>query len=271
MAAKGIYPAVSGAIAQAQRLDTISNNIANANTVGFKKDQQTFREYLTSLEKETNLIKVPKVPATIESFHDMLGLDQSQVDSSGTYTDFSSGGLIPTGNALDLAIDGEGFFEVMSADGLRLTRKGHFQIDGNGTLVTPEGHPVLTSDVDGTDPAERMIRIPMAGGKVHIDEDGGIYQGEEFLGQISVVGVENKLGLRKVGNSQFSFIEGQNPNVQNIENPKMRQGYLESSNVNIVQEMTDLIQASRAFETNQKAISAYDSMADKLVNQVPKA
>jgi len=271
MAAKGIYPAVSGAIAQSQRLDTIANNIANANTVGFKKDQQAFREYLTSLEKESDLLKVPKIPATIESFYDMQGLDQSMVDSAGTYIDFSNGGLIPTGNALDVAIDGDGFFEVISPEGLRLTRKGHFQIDGNGTLVTSEGHPVLSSDSEGVDPAERLIRIQPGGAKVHIAEDGGVFQGEEFLGQISVVRVGNKLALRKVGNSQFTFIENQNPNVENIENPKLRQGYLEGSNVNIVQEMTDLIQASRAFETNQKAIAAYDAIADKLVNQVPKA
>jgi flagellar basal-body rod protein FlgG len=270
MAAKGIYPAVSGAIAQAQRLDTISNNIANANTVGFKKDYQTFREYLTSLEKQSDLLKVPKVPATIESFYDMQGLDQSLVDSSGTYTDFSMGGLIPTDNSLDVAIDGEGFFEIMTPEGIRLTRKGHFQIDGNGTLVTSEGHIVLSSDQEGADPASRMIRIQPNAGKVHIEEDGSVYQGEEFLGQISVIGVQNKQALRKVGNSQFAFIENRDPKIQFIENPNLRQGYLESSNVNIVQEMTDLIQASRAFETNQKAISAYDAIADKLVNQVPK-
>lgn len=271
MAAKGIYPAVSGAIAQSQRLDTISNNIANANTAGFKKDHQTFREYLTSLEKESDLLKVPKIPATIESFHDTLGLDQSLVDSSGTYTDFSHGGLIPTGNALDTAIDGEGFFEVMSSEGLRLTRKGHFQIDGNGALVTPEGHMVLSSDAEGVDPSERIIKVQPGGGKIQIAEDGAVYQGDEFLGQISVVGVANKQALRKVGNSQFAFVENQNPQSQTIDNPTLRQGYLEGSNVNIVQEMTDLIQASRAFETNQKAIQAYDSIADKLVNQVPKA
>jgi flagellar basal-body rod protein FlgG len=270
MAAKGIYPAVSGAIAQSQRLDTISNNIANANTVGFKKDQQTFREYLTSLEKESDLIKVPKVPASIESFYDMKGLDQSLVDSSGTYTDFSQGGLIPTGNSLDIAIDGDGFFEVMSTEGIRLTRNGHFHLDGNGTLVTSEGHPVLSSDVNGADPSERMIRVQPGGGMVHIAEDGSVFQGEELLGQISVVEVGNKLALQKVGNSLFTFIENQKPNVENVENPKLRQGYLEGSNVNIVQEMTDLIQASRAFETNQKAIAAYDAIADKLVNQVPK-
>jgi flagellar basal-body rod protein FlgF len=270
MVAKGLYPAVSGAIAQSQRLDTIANNMANANTVGFKKDQQTFREYLTSLEKESDILKVPKIPATIESFYDQQGLDQALVDSSGTYTDFSQGSLISTHSSLDAAIDGEGFFEVVTPEGMRLTRKGHFHVDGNGLLVTSEGHPVLVGDQAGVDPSERVIRVQPDLGSVKISEDGSVFQGEEFLGQISVINPLNKQALKKVGQSYFSFIENQDPQIQVLENPKLRQGYLESSNVNIVQEMTDLIQASRAFETNQKAIQAYDSIADKLVNQVPK-
>lgn len=271
MSAKGIYTALSGAIAQAQRLDTISNNIANANTTGFKKDQQTFREYLTSVEKEPQVIKVPRVPASVDSFYDMQGFDQSYVDSSGTYTDFSQGSLISTGGALDVALDGEGFFEVATPQGIYMTRKGNFHIDGNGALVTSEGHPVLTSDGEGADVSSRVIQINPNAGALSIAEDGSVFQGEELLGQLSVVKVLDQSTLQKVGNSSYRFRENSTPNVEILEAPKMRQGFLESSNVNIVQEMTDMIAASRSFETNQKAITAYDAIADKLVNQVPKA
>lgn len=271
MAAKGIFTALSGAIAQGQRLDTISNNIANANTVGFKKDQQTFREYLTTFEKEQEVIKVPRLPATTESFYDMQGLDQSYVDSSGTYTDFSQGSLTPTGNSLDVAIDGDGFFEVVTPQGIVMTRKGNFSIDGNGTLVTGEGLPVLTTDEGGADPAGRIIQLQPNAGNVQIAEDGSVFQGEELLGRLSVIRVIDQSTLQKTGNSSYKFRENANPEVAVIDSPKLRQGYLEGSNVNIVQEMTDMIAASRAFETNQKAIQAYDSIADKLVNQVPKA
>ena len=112
MSTKGVYTALSGAMAQALKLDTIANNIANVNTPGFKRDQQIFREYLTANEKPPEVIQVPKVIASVESFYDMQGGDKSFVDPIGTYTDFSQGGLRHTGNALDLAIDGKGFFEI---------------------------------------------------------------------------------------------------------------------------------------------------------------
>ncbi|MCS6837637.1 MAG: flagellar basal-body rod protein FlgF [Bdellovibrionaceae bacterium] len=269
MAAKGIYMAVSGALAQSQRLDTIANNIANANTVGFKRDQQTFREYLTQLEKSEDMIRVPRIPASVESFYHLHGEDQSYVDTAGTYTDFSQGVLLPTGNKLDLAIDGDGFFEIATPNGIRLTRKGNFKIDGNGMLVTSEGYPVLSADEGAVE--DRVIRLdPSRGDVVDIHEDGGVYQGGSFVAQIAVVKVNDQRNLRKMGNSYFDFINDEQNSLALVEQPTLRSGFLEGSNVNVVKEMTDMIQASRAFETNQKAIQAYDMIADKLVNQVGK-
>lgn len=271
MAAKGIYTALSGAIAQSQRLDSIANNMANANTTGYKRDQNTFREYLTALEKEQSVIKVPKLPATIDSFYDMQGLDQSYVDNNGSYIDFTQGGLTPTGANLDVAIDGAGFFEVQSPEGIVLTRKGHFQINEEGLLTTAEGLPVLASDENGANPEERYIKINGSqGAQFEIAEDGQVYQGDLRLGRLSLVDIQDKNQLRKVGNSLYRVADGVTPQVTSVEKANLRQGYLESSNVNIVQEMTDMIQASRAFETNQKVITAYDNISDKLVNQVPK-
>jgi len=270
MAAKGIYSALSGAIAQSQRLDTIANNMANANTSGFKKDMQTFKQYLTSQEKEQQLLKVPRVPASVESFYDMQGLDQAYVDASGSYTDFSQGGLKATGNPLDIAIEGSGFFEVATPSGLSLGRKGNFSIDGNGILVTTEGYPVLSADNPTADTSERVIKVDPNLGKLAISEDGSIFQGENYIAQLSLVDVVDKSTLKKMGNSLYQFNQNAKPELVSIQNPQLKQGFLETSNVNIVQEMTDMIAATRAFETNQKAISAYDSIADKLVNQVAK-
>ena len=270
MASKGIYPAVSGAMAQAQRLDTISNNIANANTIGFKRDEQTFREYLTYLEKNDDHIKVPKQVASIDSFYEQLGRDQSYVDSSGTYIDFSPGVMLPTARPLDVAIDGEGMFELATPNGIRYSRRGSFNIDGNGILVNHLGHPVLTAD-EGN-PEERVIRVNVNGGPVRIDEHGGVYQGGEFLGQLAVVQAPHPQQWRKAGNGYFEWKSSStdSPKLNYLENVSLKSGFLEGSNVNIVKEMTDLISATRAFEANQKAMQAYDSLADKLVNQVPK-
>ena len=117
MPIKGVYTALSGAIAQSTKLDTIANNIANVNTPGFKRDQQVFAEYLTANEKEPTTIPIPRDVAAIESFYNMQGGDKSYVHEKGTYTDFSQGSLKRTGGALDVAIDGPGFFEVDSPQG----------------------------------------------------------------------------------------------------------------------------------------------------------
>jgi flagellar basal-body rod protein FlgG len=269
MSTKGVYTALSGAIAQSQRLDTIANNIANVNTPAFKRDQQVFREYLTANEKPPSVIQVPRIPASVESFYDMQGGDKSFVDSNGTYTDYSQGGMKNTGNPLDVGIDGRGFFEVASPNGVRMTRHGSFKIDGNGQLVTKDGYPVLKQGEAGSDPASRVIKVqgtlPIA-----ISDAGDIYEGENLLGRLSLVDVKGKDQLQKVGGSLYEFKSNVKPEAENVASRSLKQGFLEQSNVNIIQEMTDMIATTRTFESTQKAISAYDSMTDKLVNTVGK-
>jgi flagellar basal-body rod protein FlgG len=257
-------------MAQNLRLETTANNIANVNTPGFKKDQQVFQEYLTANEKPPEVIQVPKVPGSIESFYDTQGGDKSFVDTAGSFTDFSQGGLKPTGNTFDVAIEGKGFFEVATPYGVKLSRNGAFTLDGNGTLVTRDGYPVLKSAPAGTEPAERLITVSNKG-PVVIGEGGRVFQGEEEVGAISVVNVTNELSLHKEGSSLYGFKQNYPAEYTAQANPNLKQGFLEASNVNIVQEMTDMITATRLFDSTQRAIQAYDNMADKLVNVVPKA
>jgi len=269
MSTKGVYSALSGALAQSLKLDTIANNLANVNTPAFKRDQQIFNEYLTANEKPPEVIQVPRVPASIESFYDMQGGDKSYVDTKGTFTDFSQGGLRPTGNTLDVAIDGKGFFEVATPTGVKLTRAGNFTLDGNGQLVTKDGFPVLLNGEPGADPAARTVRLEGTG-PITINDSGDLFQGTQQLGRLSLVDVKNPDALRKVGNSLYGFKDTMAPELSNVANPSLKQGFVEASNVNIVQEMTDMIQTNRVFESTQKAIGAYDSMAEKLVNVVGK-
>ena len=269
MSTKGVYTALSGAVAQSLKLDTIANNIANVNTPGFKRDQQLFNEYLTANEKPPEVIQVPRIPASIESFYDMQGGDKSFVDSKGTFTDFSQGSLKHTGNPLDVAVDGPGFFEISTPQGVRLMRNGNFTLNGQGELVTKDGFPVLKAGGEGADPASRTIRVE---GKspISINDRGEILEGDKNLGQLSLVNVLNPDCLQKVGNSMYNFKTNMAPQLVDIKNPAMRQGFVELSNVNVVREMTDMIMTNRIFESTQKAISAYDGMADKLVNVVGK-
>lgn len=269
MSTKGVYTALSGAVAQSLKLDTIANNIANVNTPGFKRDQQVFQEYITEREKEGTVINVPRIPASPESFYDLQGKDKSFVDLAGTYTDFSAGSVKATGNPLDLAIEGDGFFEIATPNGVQLTRNGSFRMDGNSRLVTGEGFPVLMEAEPGADVETRIITAE--NGQLRIENNGDILDGaNNVLGRISLSRVTDKNALNKVGAQRYGFKPNFQPEVTPVANPQFLPGFLEASNVNIVKEMTDMIATTRVFESTQKAISAYDSMADKLVNVVPK-
>jgi flagellar basal-body rod protein FlgF len=265
---KGIYVAASGAIAQSAKLDTIANNLANVNTPGFKRDSQLFKEYLTSYEKEPGTITVPRIPASIESFYDMQGGDKSYVDLNGTYTDFSQGGLKPTGNKLDVAIEGKGFFEVATPEGIRLTRVGSFSLDSEGRLVTKQGYPILREGAPGANAAGREIKITNA--NVTISPNGEIFEGAESKGKLSILNVGNKDAVQKQGQNLYSFRDNQDPQLSISSEGQLQQGFLEGSNVNPIREMTDMIAATRTFETAQKGIQAYDQITGKAVNDVPK-
>ncbi|MEZ4872889.1 MAG: flagellar basal-body rod protein FlgF [Bdellovibrionales bacterium] len=266
MSSNGIYTALSGAVAQSQRLDTIANNIANSNTTAFKKDNQTFYEYLTANEKAGDVIQVPRVPASIESFYDMQGGDRGYVDSAGSYTDFSQGQLKKTGNRFDLAIEGKGLFEVLTPNGVQYTRNGQLKVDSQGRLVTKHGYPILSEGA--ADPATLIVNIEDS--NITVSYEGDIYSGNDIVGRISVVEVANPDALKKQGASYYTTKENYAVQVQPAEAARVHQGFQEGSNVNIVQEMTDMISATRAFESAQKAIRAFDMIDQKLVNDVGK-
>lgn len=260
---KGIYTAVSGAIAQSARLDTIANNLANLGTHGFKRDQQVFREYLTSYEKGMPDITAPRIPASIESFYNMQGGDKSYVDLAGTATIFEQGILQQTGNPLDLAIEGDGFFEVETPNGTMMTRQGNFKMNALGELVNGQGHPVILED--GTN-----LTLANGSREIAVTPEGYIFVDNVVRGRLSIVSVENKDALHKIGNSLYVLRENFDPEL--LENPifKIHQGYLESSNVNALQEMAEMINATRTFEATQKAIQAYDRMSEQLTKEVPR-
>lgn len=258
---KGIFTAVSGAIAQAARLDTVANNLANVNTTGFKRDGQVFREYLTAYNKEPGAIEAPRVPASIESFYAVNGGDKSYVDIDGSYSDFSQGVVKSTGNKLDMALEGNGFFEVATPDGVRLTRAGNFSIDGDGRLITKQGYPVQK---------EGGGEFKFTSADIVVANNGEVFDAGQSLGKLSLVNIANKDALAKQGMNLFSFRDGQDPQRTSSTETKVNQGFLEGSNVNVIREMTEMIAATRTFESTQKAIQAYDQMNAKAVNEVPK-
>lgn len=266
MSAKGIYAAVSGAMAQNSRLDTIANNLANVNTTSFKKDRQVFSEYLSAYERPSDVIQVPRVPASVESFYDMQGGDNAYVNPAGTFTNFEQGGLKPTGSPLDLALEGKGFFEVATPSGMRWTRNGSMQVDGNGKLVTKEGHTVLKEGQG--DPAQRYFQLSSR--NVTITQKGEVFDGGNMVGRLALVDFTKNDDLQKVGNSYYTLKANAQSQPVPADEARVHQGYVEASNVNVIEEMTDMIAANRVFEATQKAIKGHDQMDDKLINQVGK-
>ena len=269
MSTKGIYTAVSGAVAHSAKLDTIANNIANANTPGFKRDKQLFKEYLTSYEKQPTVLEVPKVPASIESFYPLNGGDKSYVDVNGTSTSFKQGALKVTGNSLDIGLEGDVFLEVQTPGGTRFTRNGHYTLNADGFVVNKEGFPLLLSGEEGQPYQERMIQL---GDQRNFDVTvrGDVFVNGVNQGRLSLKTVTEKDALLKEGSSLYTIKENFDNQVIDATKYKVHQGAFEQSNVNIVKEMTDMINATRIFESTQKVIQAYDQMNQKLTNEVPR-
>ncbi len=251
---RSLHIAATGMSAQEAHLDGISNNIANANTVGYKRQRVEFQDLLYQT------IRAPGAPTgatTMDPSGVQLG---SGVRVAGTARSFSQGTLLNTQNALDVAIEGNGFLAVQQADGtMAYTRSGSLQTDGQGRLVTPEGLPL--------DPP---VVIPPDAQDVSIAPDGtvtalvGTDTTPVELGQISIATFQNPGGLYAIGHNLYR--SSQASGEASIGRPgeegrgQLLQGSLEQANVNIVEEMIGLISAQRAYEMNSKVIHSADEM-----------
>ena len=236
---KGIYSAASGMIPRMLKQESIANNLANVNTPGYKRESVFLRQLsgaqirASQTESEWQTPMVDKI-----------------------YTDFSEGSLEYTGEPLNFAIDGSGFFAVETPQGEAFTRSGDFHLDPNGVLVTSDGLPVLSS----------AGQIAPGQGELSISVDGTIrIDGDEF-GKLRLVDFEKPYQLEKMAAGIYRPLP--DANQTDLEFTYVRQGYLEKSNVDIVREMVDMIDSYRNYESDQKAIQILDSTVDKAVNQV---
>ncbi|WP_372653927.1 flagellar basal-body rod protein FlgF [Halobacteriovorax sp.] len=275
---KELWVPLSGAIAQQRKVETIANNVANANTPGFKKDQIVFKEYLTQFEKGHNQdIDLPHKEWKPEDFYRSYGAEHARVKVDGSFTDFQQGQTSPTGNPLDIALKGKGFLEVLTPNGVRYTRKGNLSINPAGLLVTDGGDPVLsrldpaliTAGGDLPAPNERTIQLPQSAGRLSINFQGELSNNNGKISDLSVVEFNDIHALKKEGNSFYI-----NQNIKNISTDQNKtavyQGFIEQSNVNAIQEMSDLIKANRNFESIQRVIKTYDTISGKGVNEIAK-
>jgi len=241
-----------------QKLDVASSNIANANTTGFKADTvvtQSFPEQLAN--------SIEALPGSKPHNISPIGGLNLGVAISSLHTNFDNGSLQETGGPLDLALDGSGFFVINSTDEAgnlleRYTRSGSFSLSNERNLITQNGDTVL--GLSGN-----PITVPE--GELYINNSGRIYVDGNFIDTIRIVDFENKEQLRAEGYGRYIALNGAN------ETPftgQVQQGFLENSNVNIVKEMVNMINISRAYEANQRLITIHDTTLGQAVSDIAR-
>jgi len=239
---KGIYTSASGMQYLQLKQEIIANNLANVSTTGFKKEG-VFRKTLIDMEK------ILKMNAA-----DFVNLEE--VDE--VRTDYSQGSFKVTNNPLDFAIDGDGFFVVETLNGIRYTRNGNFLLDGDNYLVTTHGYRILD---------ENNLPIQITDGDVFIGDDGSVMVNGEVTAVLNITDFPKPYNLLKMGDGLFEDLSGAGL-TPDFDTYRIRQGVLEDSNVNAIEEMAKMINIIRDFETNQRLILAQDQTLDRAVNEV---
>ncbi len=222
----GVYSAALGSIQQEMSMDVIANNLANASTPGYKKDGVSFSNYM----------------------------------GQSTYTDMQQGPIRKTGNPLNIALNGKGFLEVQSNQGIRYTRAGDLTLNSQNTLVTQEGWPVL-------DQSGQPIQFPTTTANPHIriDSSGQVFDGinQNPIATIGVVQFANDDQLKKIGDNYFQAAPGQ-AQLMATKPYTIEQGALEEPNFNIVEQMAHMIQTSRIFESDQRVLQSFSQQESEV-------
>ncbi len=257
---RGLYTASTGMTTQMQRMDVISNNLANVNTTGFKRDDVTIRSFDDIMIERLN---EPKDAYGSPHFNAQVGELGFGVTIDKVSTDFTTGSHIMTESPLDFALDGDAFFtiSVPQSDGTEkefYTRNGSFKLTSDGYLVTSQGYKVMGQN--GAINLGEYQAVPS------VAKNGDIVMGDEMIDKLKIVSFEDVTELRKTTDDYYAATERA---VQtNSKEFTVRQGYLESSNVNSVREMVEMISLQRNYEANQKTIQTEDSIMSKVANDI---
>jgi len=262
MSAPALWVAKTGLDAQQMRMSVTSNNLANVNTTGFKRDRAVFEDLVYQNYKQVGA-------ANNQDDEIPTGLNVGTgVRVAATEKHHSQGNLLQTDNALDLAIKGRGFFQILQSDGtMAYTRAGDFTLNSNGEVVTPNGKPL-----------EPGIVVPEGAKSITVGQDGTVSaqlagQAEPVqLGNIQLADFVNPSGLQPIGENLF--VESGASGAPQLSQPGLngvgaiQQGALESSNVNVVEELVNMIETQRSYEMNSKSISTTDQMLQYLNQNV---
>lgn len=252
----GLYASASSLLNGQKAVDLIAGNLANINVSGYKETRPVYRSF----------------PDVLLAHCDTQNANPRHLGKTGggafieeVYTSFEGGQLSHTGNRDDLAISGNGFFQVLTEQGVRLTRNGSFARDENGILRTSEAEPVLGKN--GLIHIEEPVYVVKEDGRICAVREDGDRREEVPVDRLDIVDVKDKSLLRREGNSQYSLPLDQATALVPADG-KVEQGYLEQANFSMVDAMVRMIAAFRTYETSQRVLRAIDESLDKVVNEV---
>lgn len=255
---RSLWIAKTGLDAQQTNIDVISNNLANVSTNGFKRSRPVFEDllYQTLRQPGAQSSQQTQLPTGMQ-----LGTGVRPV---ATEKIFTQGNLQQTGNSLDVAINGKGFFQILMPDGTTsYTRDGSFQVDSQGQLVTSSGYAVQPAI---TIPSDALSVTIAKDGTVSVTQSGSTSPTQ--VGSLQLAGFINPAGLQNIGENMFQETAASGTPSANTPGTNglgvLNQNYVETSNVNVVEELVNMIQAQRAYEINSKAITTSDQMLQKL-------
>ncbi len=276
---RGLYTGASGMVAQMHRMDAIANNLANVDLNGYKRDMAVHKAFPELLLRRMNDDGVINLGFASIDLAPVVGKLGTGVEQNEVYTIFEQGALKQTDNPFDMALEGKGFMTVQVGDEERYTRNGAYLLSDDGFLVTKDGHKIL-----GENGPVRLKKNNFV-----IDQDGVIYQNSTFAGdetrlvsleenewenlervdRLKIVDFKRTRYLKKQGNSFWMDTEESGPAqiIEFGERPKIRQGFLEGSNVNPVKQMVQMIEVNRTYEANQRIIQTHDGLLGKLINE----
>jgi len=277
---RGLYTGASGMVVQMNRMDEIANNLANVDLNGYKKDTAIEKAFPEMLMRRMNDNGVYTFPLGSVDTTPIVGTIGTGVETNEVYTNFAQGPLKQSDNEFDMALEGSGFFTVQTPQGERLTRNGAFLVDKDGYLVTKSGDQVMGENGP----------IKLKKNNFVVDQDGVVWQNATFaaddrrlvsqqenqwenierVDRLRLVDVTRKRYLHKMGDSYWQATDESGP-AQVIgpeARPKVRQGWIEGSNVNAVQEMVEMIEVNRAYDANQRTVQTEDALIGKLWNEV---
>ncbi len=276
---RGIYTGASGMLAQDARMDAIANNLANVDKTAYKKDIAVFKAFPDMIIRRINESGLGITPAGSYDTMPYVGKLGTGVELNEVFTNFDQGSLQRTENSFDLALEGRGFFTVMTERGERYTRDGSFTINQDGVLMTHNGNPVVGEN--GIIRVHHNNFIVNEQGEVVVNGDlsadprdvvsmaSNDWSNPLVIDKLKIVDFENIREIKKEGDSMYRETEYSGPPLP-PGNFKVVQGFLEKSNVNIVREMVDMIEVQRSYEANQKTVTSHDQALGKLINEVAR-